>query len=183
MIARVGDVQLAAVGTEEHRLRSTVLSDLGAVRPEAKQILTLGGKHLDAIVAAAVLGNVQATIRPESDISWIDELAGPFAVPAEPHQLVALAVVGDDALIVRIGDEDSAIGGDANTGRLAVFSLRHPPLELRPAVEPEPLHARRFVHDVDELIGGINRQGARVIKLPQGDAGRTECELRPERLV
>ena len=106
---------------------------------------------------------------------------GPLAVAAETHQLAALAVVGDDPVIVRVGHEDAAVRRHPQAGGLAVVPLGHAPLELRLAVEAVPLDAGRLVHDVHQASLAVDGDPTRVLKLPQRPARRAEDRPRAQR--
>ena len=121
------------------------LSVLGAVPADLGDERSIRLKLLDAVVVVAILADVQVLVVVLNDGDRIDELTrlGPQCAEHAGH--MPFVIEEDHAVIVRVGDGNSAVLQDTDSFGLADRVLRHPPLPLQIALLVEHEYAPGIV--------------------------------------
>ena len=178
MVARIGDEEFVARGVVGERLRSEELARLGTAAPERVEEAAVAIEDLDPVVRP-VLGDEHATVGREGDVGRVDELPLAHPVGSELPEERAVGCVGDDPVLVRVGDDERTVGCDARADRLSAVGLRHAPLARRPPRAVEALDARVLVDDegrpLDRIVGDdawrVELSG-RAPRADEGEVGR-----------
>ena len=156
-----------AVGVELQVLRPEELAGVVAVAAPLRDELAVGRQLLDA-VPFAVLGDVVVGGGVADDVGHEAELAGALAHRAAERgvrEQLAGRRVGEDSVVVRVGDHQVAVDrADRQAGWPAGLLFGRLPTADEVAVGVEHLDAGRHVDDV-ELVLLVDRDRARFAEL------------------
>ena len=123
---------------------------------------------LDAVVFA-VLGDVVVAVGVLDASVTKPNLPGPCRLAADLAEQLALRRVDEQAVVVRVGDEQVAVAVDAEARGPALFVDRRLPVAEVIAVGVEDLDAGGHIDDV-ELVLGVDGDRAGFLKAAVGKA-------------